>query len=527
MRDDPGAPPAGGDSRTASAPPVDSAPEHEDFLFHLYRGTELLQDNRVMEAKEELEQALTLQPRDAKGQDLLAVVYFRIGLYPRAIQIYEGLMRTSPKDPALLLNLSLCYLKTGLTQKARTLLEGLVAIQPQHRRAWGYLGLALERLGELEGAVAAFEKGGHGSMAKRAAAKSVASPEAPTAVSSQPDRALDPRGALAEAFSELDAGELSFALAEPITGDYGGQQWAAIELGRPGSSPPSTGAMPRLAHAAIARPATTMVVGLTPVPAPPSRPGAAAAPAVPPVAAPPPPQSASTLATGPGSAPYGPASGAPPSLAALSTTVALAFPSTPSVVHGPAGLLLVRTSAGRGDHDERAFAARMDAVRSMSAGLSTVVLERMQRGASTGEAFGGVGRPMSRVRGNGELSLGPRRAHGLVPFTIADESCFLREDVLLGFELTLAYENGKLANEDGDTTAFVQLRGSGAVVLELMGALSSIALSSSRSVHVRRELIVGWTGRLVPRAIPVSEAPSGQRGLVAFAGEGTVLLAAS
>ena len=39
----------------------------EDFLFHLYRGSELLQDDRVHEAKQELEQALSLQPRDAKG----------------------------------------------------------------------------------------------------------------------------------------------------------------------------------------------------------------------------------------------------------------------------------------------------------------------------------------------------------------------------------------------------------------------------------------------------------------------------
>ena len=50
----------------------------EDFLFHLYRGSELLQDNRVQEAKEELEQALTLQPRDPRGQELLAV-----GVLPR------------------------------------------------------------------------------------------------------------------------------------------------------------------------------------------------------------------------------------------------------------------------------------------------------------------------------------------------------------------------------------------------------------------------------------------------------------
>ena len=61
----------------------------EDFLFHLYRGSELLQENRVLEAKEELEFALTMQPSDPKGQDLLGAVYFRLGLYPRAIQIYE------------------------------------------------------------------------------------------------------------------------------------------------------------------------------------------------------------------------------------------------------------------------------------------------------------------------------------------------------------------------------------------------------------------------------------------------------
>src|SRR5215831_2288902 len=69
--------------------PADSTRDvaQEDFLFHLYRGSELLQENRVLEAKEELEHALTLQPSDSKGQDLLAAVYFRIGLYPRAITI--------------------------------------------------------------------------------------------------------------------------------------------------------------------------------------------------------------------------------------------------------------------------------------------------------------------------------------------------------------------------------------------------------------------------------------------------------
>ena len=70
-----------------SGPPEserDSLPSNvfagEDFLFHLYRGSELLQDNHVEQAKEELERALKLQPRDSEGQGLLGVVYFRLGM---------------------------------------------------------------------------------------------------------------------------------------------------------------------------------------------------------------------------------------------------------------------------------------------------------------------------------------------------------------------------------------------------------------------------------------------------------------
>src|SRR5258708_22018536 len=74
----------------SEAPPSSNF-DGEDFLFHLYRGSELLQDNCVSEAKEELELALRVQPQDIEGQGLLAVVYFRLGLYPRAIEIYEDI----------------------------------------------------------------------------------------------------------------------------------------------------------------------------------------------------------------------------------------------------------------------------------------------------------------------------------------------------------------------------------------------------------------------------------------------------
>ncbi|RYE88524.1 MAG: tetratricopeptide repeat protein, partial [Myxococcales bacterium] len=139
----------------------------EDFLFHLYRGSELLQDNRVHEAKEELELAIRLQPLDPKGQDLLGVVYFRLGMYPRAIEIFEQLVREYPDERTPRVNLALSYLKTGQAPHARQLLEDTVRLHPDNARAWGYLGLAYERMGDYLKAREAFERGGQEGMTRR------------------------------------------------------------------------------------------------------------------------------------------------------------------------------------------------------------------------------------------------------------------------------------------------------------------------------------------------------------------------
>ncbi|MEN9579277.1 MAG: hypothetical protein RJA70_2286 [Pseudomonadota bacterium] len=142
----------------------------QEFLFHLYRGSELLQENAVDEAKAELERALGLQPRDTEGQALLGIVYFRLGMYPRAIEIYEKLARSNPTEVTPRINLALCYLKTGQAESARDHLEFVVSEDPSHQRAWGYLGLVYQRFGDLEKARVAFERSGRPKLAERMAA---------------------------------------------------------------------------------------------------------------------------------------------------------------------------------------------------------------------------------------------------------------------------------------------------------------------------------------------------------------------
>ena len=70
----------------------------------------------------------------------------------------------------------------------------------------------------------------------------------------------------------------------------------------------------------------------------------------------------------------------------------------------------------------------------------------------------------------------------------------------------------------------VQFRGSGTIVLELLDPIVAVAVTPARAVTARRENLVGWYGRLLPRSLPMSEAPLGQRGLVTFAGDGSLLV---
>jgi hypothetical protein len=77
----------------------------------------------------------------------------------------------------------------------------LAGIQPAHLRAWGYLGLACERLGDLEAAREAFERGGHTPRVRRMDARLAEREGDPLA----PPSDTSPRS---ESWQSLDIGHL-------------------------------------------------------------------------------------------------------------------------------------------------------------------------------------------------------------------------------------------------------------------------------------------------------------------------------
>jgi uncharacterized protein (AIM24 family) len=498
--------------------PPDSTREvaTEDFLYHLYRGSELLQDNRILEAKEELEQALTMQPADAKGQDLLGAVYFRLGLYPRAIQIYEGLERQFPGDVSIKINLALCYLKTGQPEPARRVLRDVVRINPEHRRAWGYLGLALQKLGELEQAQIAFEKGGRGAMARKVTEfrRSLA-PVPPD--SSPPVMEQGVRDMADAAFSELDTGELQFALAEAGAPTQGEGHWHTVELGGTTKSktPPRSPFTKTLPPPWMGELEPQPDLGSLPAPS-----ISFSAPPVPNIS-----RIVEALSVA-AAVDEGQADGPSTALAEDRELVLvpplLPSAAAPAVSWHPSGVVLVQTAEATG----QAFAARLDALRVVAGSVSTRVMHRRTRDAETREVLGGLGSPFVRVAGDAQVVLGARPRQRLVLLAVEEELAFVREDLLVGFELALQYENGRVPLEPGsaEESAMVQFRGSGTFVVDVPGELASLPSGSGRPLIARREWIVGWFGRLVTRALSSTESPGGHRGLTGFWGEGTVLV---
>jgi tetratricopeptide (TPR) repeat protein/uncharacterized protein (AIM24 family) len=453
--------------------PASSTFDADDFLFHLYRGSELLQDDRVGEAKEELERALSFQPADVEGQGLLAVVYFRLGLYPRAITIFEEIVRARPEAETPRLNLGLCYLKTGQLLRARDVLEQLLERSPDHKRAAGYLGLAHQRMGEYEKAALAFERAGQPHLARRMqqAQEELAEPER------RPEMQAV-RAVAAEAVHELETDAHAFSRAESGAPDAA-QAGRWHELGGDAVPPPSRRLRPRAS-----------------APPPPGDVG----PVVEPRAAPPP--------------------AGLPSPRRLAESLLLAPPVDARVSVSTPDVALVRLEGG--------FAVRLDRVRALmpEAGPfreSTIL--RRARGRDLDEPLGGMRTPLVVLEGQGSLVLAaePR----LVLTRLDRELFYAREDRLVGFDTSLRHESGRLGIGAMEHVPMLQLSGEGLVALRTSASLFAVRVDLERPLSVRGDTVVGWVGRILPQPAAPGDLAGGHAGLVRMTGEGAVFVDAT
>ena len=454
------------------------------FLESLYRGGELLQQGQVNEAREHLERAYQMRPGDEKAKNLLGLAYFKLGDFDRAAEVYEALVRENGGDPTLRVNLGLVYLKSNQLTRAVHEFETAVKLQPSHLKAHNYLGLALAQAGQYGRAREHFVKAGSDAMAEKMA-KALAAEARPVPAPPKPAAEAKITG-LTQELPVVTASQLGGAPAPiPLTEAVSG----------PASTPVPAAPLPTFQSGDPSRPAE-----------PPTMPGAGE-PTLPPRAA--------------AAAPTSPRKvqdAARPTHIAELTSVAGKLPGdggrtftvTPEAIRVDVrGEVLVRTAG--------------------LLGWTGVIEARAEfkrfRGRVTDKPFGWGPARMHRLVGTGTAWLGVM-GRTFLAVDLGDESVYLREDWVFGFEEPVMFENGRVPSEVAPDLDLVHLSGVGQVLLALPGPLRSTEVRHDAPVTVPLQHWVGWQGQLSPRVVALGwEGPEGTPApAVELSGEGVALL---
>jgi len=212
----------------------------------------------------------------------------------------------------------------------------------------------------------------------------------------------------------------------------------------------------------------------------------------------------------------------------------LVVPHEASVVVHATGLVLVALDGDPADLG--GFAARLDVVHALAGDLERTPLPR--RAGIAPEPFRD-GVPFTRAAGRGQLVLSPPRGSRLLPLEMDADVAYLREDLVVGFDHTLLCDLGRIRRGETQAVSLVRFRGDGVIVLALRDPFLAFDVRGDEAVTLREDTLIGWLGLLAPAPVvsiersegvpacgsarrPTGEGPD----FLTFSGEGTVLFRA-
>jgi tetratricopeptide (TPR) repeat protein/uncharacterized protein (AIM24 family) len=476
----------------------------DNFVQHLTRGGELLRSDRVEEARAELEAARGLRPGDAKALSLLGLVYFRLGRFDEAREIYKDLVIKQPTDASLQLNLGLVYLKLGDVEQAISALVKARDLDPGQTRTVGYLGLAYARSGQYAKAREAFLAAGQEELAREM--EQYLSPEEkaahkppPPPVEAMEAPATMPSAAAAAAAAGLQPPSPSTPVVMP-------------RAPNPAATPPPP--PPRSERSSTPPPAVAAVSA-----------GGAAAAAGENGAAPAERMDGEGVVSAavriaelptPARADYGDASSGAPTAVGAFAQARLIRPDDGEMPFelGAGDTLIVRVR-GR-------VLSRTEGVIVSGGELSYEPATKRVRGRMTEEPFGSDARPMFFVSGHGHL-VATSRGRKFTALELTDDVLYAREDLVFAFEERLRWENGHVPGSSG-AVPVVQFRGEGCVALRTRRPPLTVKLLPEKVLYVDADLLAGWIGRVVPRVVTPAAGGEASAPFVECSGEGILIV---
>ncbi len=170
--------------------------------------------------------------------------------------------------------------------------------------------------------------------------------------------------------------------------------------------------------------------------------------------------------------------------------------------------------------------ASLERLYAMRGSLELAPAMKRHHGRTTLVPFGEGSRRVHHVRGAGSLlyHLDGRRFTAL---EIDADAGYFREEAVLAFEESVAFENGRVSGPAGQDLHLLYLGGRGRFVLETHGEIAAVQVSAQEPLSVWAGSLVGWLGDLAPRLAPAgaSAAPGiGCGALVELTGQGCALV---
>lgn len=478
----------------------------DDFLFHLVQGGDLMRSGRMVEAKEHLEKAFSLKPDNARGQNMLGLVYFKLGLYQRAIDIGQALIKRYPEDVTLRVNLAMIQLKAGELEQAEDSLKAALDLDSDHVNAHRYLGLVTARMGRLDEARRHFENAGVQDV-ERLLAEAQEAMSASALPDSQPPKQEALEQVEAEGYRDLErAHEQVMEVSDPgepremDMGDSAFSDHGPVEMGEDlsadgqeepaklASIPPPAADGHEKALSELEEPAARQDAEAA---APQGVEAAAMAMA-----------EAAVMAASEGPAlSRGPVVEAPveaPAEAPVEAPVeAVTVPEAP-----PAAAL---QASWQIDGDRLLLAPsegaymRAGEVLWVKGSMSFQQVFKRFAGKETRHAFDRGDQAMVLAKGEGQVQLASAEEEPLFLVENGQESLYLVEQNVFAFEQTDAWENGRLPAVKGADLAIFHLFAPVRIVLRLQRGFQRHALEGDQLFRMHVRQLVGWRGELVPR----------------------------
>jgi len=413
----------------------------EEFLRIFKQGRMELDSGNYDAALQNLEEAHKLSPGNEAVQNLLGLIYFRLGTYKKCETIYQGLVKRNPDMFTLRANLGLVYFKEKKYFDAVRELNEAVNLKPDYARAHNYLGLVYTELGKYKSAREEFLRAGSRTMAKKVDDVIAGTRDPSTIMVDQPEEGGAPEGAVPVGDLNLDP-EL-----KQMLDDF--KQGKALDLQEDSRQVEHIGL--KRGTDGLLEADTYSINGV------------------------------STTTDMPSS---------------VNSTFSVDTDQTQQT-DLPSNILNIESTG--------ISYGRVGGLITVEGDITFNPAKRTLKGKATSEDLGGDDDPLVEINGVGKIMLSTENRMVRIISLNTDTVFYIKESSIMAFQSGITWENGTIRINESTDLEIVHLKGAGDVAIQSEKAPVIKEITRETPLKVNASSIIGWEGKITPKVTEISQ----------------------